>query len=176
MTRSQKLALRQSELRATMGALLDTPTETRSESYDDDLTKLNREMRSIETEMQAAILAEPEPETRQDTPQGRELRDIVGRARLGNIFDSAIERRSTSGAEDELQKHYGLNSHQVPLALLETRAVTPAPTNVGQNQNASVISAVFPDSTLPAFLGGLYAEQCRQARVSIPVLDLRTQC
>ena len=152
MTHVQKLQIRQSELRQQVNAQLDIEIEKRSESFDDDLGKLSREMRSLEGQLQAALLAEPAIETRsQNDAEGRELRDIVGRARLGNIFDSVIERRSTSGAEDELQKHYGLGPHQVPLALLETRAVSAAPANVGQNQNA-IIDYVFPDSCA-AFMG-----------------------
>ena len=60
-----------------------------------------------------------------------------------------------------MQKHYGLDVNQVPLALLvkdwpgdddlETRAVTPAPGNVGQEQN-SIVPYVFPQSAA-AFLG-----------------------
>ena len=56
-----------------------------------------------------------------------------------------MEHRSTDGREAEIQKHFGLGANQVPLAMLETRAVTPAPSNVGQNQSA-IIPAVFPMS------------------------------
>ena len=55
------------------------------------------------------------------------------------------------GREAEIQKHFGLGANQVPLAMLETRAVTPAPTNVGTDQMA-VIPGVFPQS-VAAFLG-----------------------
>ena len=155
MTRSQKLALRQSELRQKVSALLDTELEKRSEFFDDDLGKLTREMRSLESELQAALLAEPAIETRSEPDaEGRELRDLAGRASVGNIFAGVLEHRSQDGAEDEIQKHYGLNANQIPLAMLrglETRAVTPAPANVGQNQ-AEVIPYVFPMSCA-AFLG-----------------------
>ena len=76
------------------------------------------------------------------------------RSNVGEIYDSAINNRVPDGATAEIQTHYGLESNQVPLALmvrswedsdLETRAVTPAPGQVGQNQ-ASIIPWVFPDS------------------------------
>ena len=57
MTRLQKLQLRQSEARASMGALLDTEPEKRAESFGDDLGKLTKEMRSLEGEIQAALVA-----------------------------------------------------------------------------------------------------------------------
>ena len=68
-----------------------------------------------------------------------------------NIFEAALEHRATDGAEAELQTHYRLSSNAIPLALLETRAVTPAPSDVGQNMGA-ILPGVFPDSAA-AFLG-----------------------
>ena len=49
------------------------------------------------------------------------------------------------------KKHFGLGTNQVPLAMLETRAVTPAPSTVGADQSA-IIPGVFPQS-VAAFLG-----------------------
>ena len=152
MTRVQKLQLRQSELRQKLGVMLDTELEQRAETFEDDLAKLNRELRSTEVEVQSAILAEPEPEIRTDSPEGRELRSMVERAHLSNIVEAALERRSIDGVERELQAHFGLAGDQVPLALLlETRAVTPAPGDVGVSQQP-IIQQVFPDS-VSAFLG-----------------------
>ena len=153
MTRTQILAIRQSELRTKIGDMLDTPAETRAETFDDDLGKLTREMRSTEGEMQAAIVSEPEPETRTDAPEGRELRSVIDRASVGLIVDAVLNHRSVLGAEDELQRHFNLQGNQVPLALLqlETRAVTNAPTQVQQNA-MPVVPYVFPQSCA-AFLG-----------------------
>ena len=106
---------------------------------------------------QVAVDAEEEAQRREgatrtaDTPEDRELRELAGRANAGLIFDAALEHRSTDGAERELQEHYHLASNQVPLILLEQRAVTPAPANVGQNQG-EIIPGVFPASAA-AFVG-----------------------
>ena len=73
---------------------------------------------------------------------------------LAQIFNAAIEKRSTEGQTAELQTELKLAGNQIPLALLlETRAagVTNAPANVGQNQ-AEIIPAVFPQSCA-AFIG-----------------------
>ena len=69
---------------------------------------------------------------------------MVDRANVGEIFDAALSKRSVDGATKELQDHYDLEVNQVPLALLvkswpdsdkmETRAVTAAPSNVGEVQ------------------------------------------
>ena len=72
-----------------------------------------------------------------------------------------LQKRSVDGTMAELQQHYGLDGNQVPLAMLvkkwpdndelETRAVTPAPGNVGQEQQ-SIVPYVFPQSAA-MFLG-----------------------
>ena len=72
------------------------------------------------------------------------------RASLGAIFAATLEHRATEGAVRELQEGLGLGFNQIPIDLLEHRAVTPAPANVGQNQ-ATIIPGVFPDS-VAAFL------------------------
>ena len=158
MNRLQKLQLRQSEIRQGMAALLDTPEEKREESFQDDLGKLTKEARSIEGEVQAAIVAgdEPAEEVTKETPEGRELRQLVDQSNVGQIFDAALDRRNIDGATRELQQHHHLAANQVPLDLLgggqvETRAITAAPANVGQEQQP-IIPYVFPMS-VAAFLG-----------------------
>ena len=63
---------------------------------------------------------------------------------------SILAHAVPAGPLAELQQHYGLQPNQLPIALLETRAVTPAPGQVGQNQQP-IIPYVFPDSAA-AFL------------------------
>ena len=154
MTRLQKLQLRQSERKQALGALLDTPADDRSDAYEADIAAATAELRALEGEFQAAMVAgedEPAEEVTTDTPEGREMRELVNRANVGEIFDAALERRSIDGATRDLQEHYKLQPNQVPLDLLETRAITPAPADVGANQQA-IIPYVFP-SSVSAFLG-----------------------
>ena len=91
---------------------------------------------------------------------GRDFRELIKNANVGEIFDAAVNHRAVDGATAEIQKHYGLDSNVVPLALLmrsmpeddlETRAITPAPANVGKEQH-SIIPYVFPQSAA-TFLG-----------------------
>ena len=58
-----------------------------------------------------------------------------------------MEHRQTEGAVAELQAHCKIGPNQVPLALMrvEERALTPAPTNTGANEQP-VVSAVFANS------------------------------
>ena len=95
-------------------------------------------MQELEIEARAAIMAEDAPTiTRTVVEDGadRELRSLIDRANVGNIFEATLEHRATEGPEAELQTHYKLAANAIPLALLETRAVTPAPSDVGQNMS-----------------------------------------
>ena len=151
MTTAQKLAIRASEIRGRLAQLageVELTDETRSE-----LETLRKEYTDVETRAQAAIVSEAPPiETRHRTdPEGGEMRSLISKCNVGKIFDSALEHRSTDGPERELQDFHKLGENQVPLALLETRAVSPAPGQVGQNLEP-IIPYVFPQSCA-AFLG-----------------------
>ena len=155
MLKSQKIALELSEKRQKINELLakdELTSEERSE-----LETLTSRMQECETEFRAAVTTEGEPE---ETGEGedRELAQLVAGASIGSIFSAAIEHRTTNGRTAELQQHFKLGANQIPLVLFRDRAaevratgVTPAPTNVGQNQ-AAIIPAVFPQSCA-AFLG-----------------------
>ena len=155
------MEIRASEIRGRLseiGALDELSDETRSE-----LEKLRREYTDNESKQRALKIAGDAPATPVETRsgEGREFRSMVDRANAGEVFDAAVNHRSISGATAELQSHYGMDTNQVPLALLvrswpddlETRAVTPAPSDVQGNQ-ASIIPWVFPQSAA-AFLGVL---------------------
>ena len=162
MTPIQTLEIRAGEIRkrlSELGALAELTDETRSE-----MEKLRSEYTDTDTKRAALTIAGDAPvvhtlETR--SSEGRELRALIGRANVGEIFDAALSKRSIEGASAELQQHFGLDQNQIPLALLmkswpdaddlETRAVTPAPGNVGQEQQ-SIIPYVFPQSAA-TFLG-----------------------
>ena len=70
---------------------------------------------------------------------------MIDKANVGNIFEAALEHRATTGPEAELQAHYHLAANVIPLTMLETRAVTPAPGQVAQNQS-EIIPGIFPMS------------------------------
>ena len=80
--------------------------------------------------------------------------ELEDRSSVAEVFEAALEHRSTQGATAELQTELGLQGNQVPLELLrgvEDRAVTPAPSDVGASQQP-IIPYVFP-SSVGAFLG-----------------------
>ena len=145
---TMELATKQREL----GELLDTPAEKRAEDFDATLATAKNAVTEAHKAVEVAALAEPEvPEHRQNNQGGAELRAMIDGANVGAMFDSVLAHGVPSGPMAELQAHFGLNANMIPVAMLETRAVTPAPANVGQNQQP-VIPYVFPDS-VAAFLG-----------------------
>ena len=152
MKASQKIALEMSTKREALNALLGE--DELSDDQRSEMGTLTERMQQLEVEARAAILAEGDPTiTRTDVSdgEGRELRSLIDRASVGMIFEAALEHRATDGAEAELQAHYRLAANSIPLVMLETRAVTPAPSDAGQNQ-AAIIPGVFPQSCA-AFMG-----------------------
>ena len=146
MKASQRVALEMSEKREKLNGLLGV--DELSDEQRTEMGTLTERMQELEIEARAAILAEDVPTvTRTVVEDGadRELRSLIDRANVGNIFEATLEHRATEGPEAELQSHYHLAANAIPLALLETRAVTPAPSDVGQNMSA-IIPGVFPQS------------------------------
>ena len=123
---------------------------------------LRTEFQDIETRQQALITAGDLDELEDgkiETREDNELAELEKRCNAGEVYTAAFDGSVTSGAIRELQDHLGLSYNQVPLALirrhneeqLETRAVTPAPANVGADQDP-IIPYVFP-MAVGAFLG-----------------------
>ena len=151
MDRLQKIQLRQSEIRQSIGAILDAE-ETRSDEDNVKLKTLGLEARQLEGDLQSAMLINKEPlEVRHEVGDGeeREMRSLVEKCNVGHIVMAALEHRATGGPEKELQDHFGLGANSIPFDLLEIRTsgVTPAPGQVSQNQRP-IIPAVFPQSAV----------------------------
>ena len=133
--------------------------ETRGE-----LEVLRGEYADLERRADAARMAgdgAPDQPNITETSEGREYGQLITRANIGEIFDASFTHKPLSGATGELQTHLGMDMNQVPLALLkrqnpedgrlETRAVTPGPSDVGTDQ-MSILQYVFPMSAA-SFLG-----------------------
>ena len=145
MTKLQKLLIEQSEGREKLNTLLDVEPDKLSDEQRESMATLTTRAVSIEPELRAAMVAEKPTETTElntDT-EARELTALVSKASVADIFAATIEHRQTSGETAELQKHFKLGANQIPLRMLETRAVTPAPANVQGNQH-NIVSGVFP--------------------------------
>ena len=152
VTPTQRLTLRASEIRqrlAELGGAAELTDENRSE-----LDRLRIEYQDVERRSQALTIADDAPEPVETRSEDRDLRDLEVRSNVGEMLDAVLSHRAADGAIAELQQHHDLDGNQIPLALLsdelETRAVTPAPADVGQKQQP-IIPYVFPQSAA-AFL------------------------
>ena len=131
MTRLQKLQLRQSEVRVSLGKLLDTPEAERTDTYGDDLGKLTREVRSLETDVGAAIAAgddKVEEVATKDTAEGKEYRELRANVEFGRYVSAAMGGHGVSnGPELELNQHLKIQDGYFPMELLagklEERAI-----------------------------------------------------
>ena len=150
-----------------MGELLDK--EDRSDEDRTKLGELSREMRSLETDLQAALLIEEEPEeeTREtgkgEDTEAKELDGLLQRASILPYFGEAVSGRDVQGVEHEVRA--GLLGDEargglVPFELLlpderEERAdaaTTVAAAARSPGSQASVLQRVFTRS-IAATLG-----------------------
>ena len=155
MTRRLKIEKRRSELRTKLNQIRELEAGQVTDAIKTETATLEAELRESETELRASIEAEAADDQLRNPGdgEGAEHRALVERCTLAEVFAATLEHRQTDGATRELQEHLGLGFNQVPLDLLaaEHRAATPAPANVGQDQQA-IIPGVFPMSAA-AFLG-----------------------
>ena len=160
MSPLQKLQVRQSEIREKINTLLGN--DKRSETEQAELEAMTTEGQKIEPEIRAALIAQPDPDEAETVETGdaetRELRQLTAKANLGDILSATFEKRQTEGAPAELQKHYGLGSHQVPLEMLrvsrgvEERAAATVPASIGDASQGEVITPIFASGD-GAFMG-----------------------
>ena len=142
MTQSQRLALRASEIRRRLAEISGT------EEFNDELraeaSTLRTEMQDVETRYQCAVESEDVPaesrasSTAAGAGESRELAEIRGQVELRNYLGAALERRSLSGPESELNAALQIPMDRFPLELLapEVRATTN--TDAGATQGSWV--------------------------------------
>ena len=145
MTPSQRIQLAMSSTREKVNDLASAESAADISQRE----KLAGELKAQEVELRAAITAEGAAHT---SPETREWSDLNNRFDLGKLFEGVMEHRASSGAIAEVQEERGLAANSIPTELLmEKRAVTPSPSDVGQSQS-QITGFVFPQS-VAAFLG-----------------------
>ena len=160
MTVLQKITLRLSEVRTRLNAISGLEGEALTGEITAESDTLQTEYKDLETRHRAAIVAEPDPEeiVLEGDAETRELRQLTSRANVGDILSATFEKRQTSGEAAELQKHFNLGSHQIPLEMLrvnsgvEERAAATVPASIGDSVQSEVVTPVFASGD-GAFLG-----------------------
>ena len=155
MLKSQKHALRSSEIRERLNAIAGLEGEAFTDEVRSESDKLADEFKQVESLYRASLVAESasaDEQRSQLDAEGAELGELRGRVNVGRIVAAVLENRQTEGAEAEIQKHYNLGGHEIPASLLlEDRAVgtAVAPGNSQGNQQ-EIVPAVFPSQTSEA--------------------------
>ena len=151
MLDSQRLQIRISEIRSRLNEISGFESAAYTEEIRQEQDNLTTEFREAETKYRAATILEDE-ETQNGLPldaEIRELQRLTERASVGDILSATFEKRQTSGEAAELQQHYGLGSHQVPLEMLrvsrgvEERAAATVPASIGDASQGEVITPIF---------------------------------
>ena len=122
MTKSQTLGLRASEIREKLN-LLTNATEDLTDEQRTEVDTLTSEYQQVEVRLRAAIVSDDEAKEVAALDgaldgEGRELRELRGKASVGVIVAAALEHRSVNGPEAELQAHFKIGGDEVPLDLL----------------------------------------------------------
>lgn len=154
MTNLQRATLRASEIRSKLN---DFQAKDLTEDQIKEVDGLTNEYQTVEREIRMLTITEDEPvETRTESNEELELRSMFDRANVGNIFEAALNHGITEGVEKELQEHFNLKHNQVPVELLETRAVSTLPAQTshtpGQANQAQILMPVFATGDA-AYLG-----------------------
>ena len=155
-----KIQKEQSEIRQRLGVIgLMPEAEVTTEVRSEQLT-LRQRQPVVEGVLQVAFDEQRSEQEKGVTldAEDRELRALTVKANIGDVLSSVMERRATTGATAELQQHFGIGSHQVPLEMLridrgvEERAAATVPDSIGDASQAEVIVPVFATGD-GAFLG-----------------------
>ena len=150
MTTRQRLELRSAEIRERLSEIGALQGDEYTEEIRAEETRLQTEFRELQPRIRSAIISESaDPDHADDVAadvsgESNELRTMLAEFNPGNVFAAAFEKRATDGREAELQQHFGIGAHAIPLEALalESRAVTPAPANTGASQ-AEIVQPVF---------------------------------
>ena len=132
MNRVTKLELEAAENRRSLAALLDV--ETRSDEQTAELEHRTSRARAIDSELAAARVVDPEPETRTEDAEGRELRDLRGRVEFGHYVQAALSMRPADGAARELNAALGIPEGRFPLEMFAPERRAAIDGDAGANQ------------------------------------------
>ena len=159
MTNSQRLSVRLSEIRVRLNEVAGLEGDAFTDDIRQESEKLQTEFADSEARYRSAVIAEGSAEKALDgDAETRELQRLTERANVGDILSATFEKRQTSGESAELQQHFGIGSHQIPLEMLrinrsvEERAAATVPASIGDASQAQVVTPVFASGD-GAFLG-----------------------
>ena len=176
MTPTQKLQLEQSKVRSDINKALSTPESDRAESWSDDLEKLTKRAENLEIEVRAALVAgdpETKSETETETPEDKELADLMTRSSIEDYLAESVFDEKLDGASLELRQHLELPPNNVPLDLLERRDVDGQGLEQRADAATNVSASDAPQENQSGIAGRIFARTAGAymgvARPTVPV-------
>ena len=160
MTPLQQAEIRAGEIRirlAELGGEPELTDETRAE-----LDTLRHEYTDTERRMAALRIAEPPPkatETR-GSAEGRELRDLVGKASLGRMMSGIADDSEGAGADRELRQAHEPSRQLYPVGYVAGKPDRPGRHRRRGRQRATLDSDRISDERRCLLRRG-YADGCR---------------
>ena len=165
MTNSQKIQIRQSEIRQRLNSLSSLEGDDYTPEHRAETDKLSTEFQDLETKFRAAIVAESKavPPVDREGREGAEIRELVGKSSLSAYISEAANQSplSDSSPEAELRKELlgeSAQPGQLPWAVLAPEALeerqTDADTTLASSlalpsRQNQIISRVFSQSAIP---------------------------
>ena len=148
----QKSQLKQSELKVKLNEMLDTDAEKRSESFEEDLKTLTKQVKQAEIVVSAALLAAPEPEAAErvearaevvtETAEEKAEVELRSKINFGRYIGAAMAGTGiVGGAEAELNEHLNLEPNQFPMDLL----APPVEQRAARDGDADVVARSWVD-------------------------------
>ena len=145
MTILQKLLLKQSETREAINSLLGVDLSAQSKDHDTQLKTLTDSAQTLEREVRAAIIAQPDPQevvTKTGDPETRERLELRSKTGLADYLRAAAGGSAVTGAAAEYAASLGVPTvGHIPMEIfarsapaVEERAITPAPAVKGALQ------------------------------------------
>ena len=148
MNATQKKQLALEERRRELGVLLEV--EERGADFSDKLKSAKEAIVSAQEEVQDAALAEPEDkvevETRTETPEGAEIRELRKTASFDNYLVASSNRRGVNGAEAEFNAALGIGELSFPLEMLASPEARAKIDVDGQTNVSSWLDMLFADA------------------------------
>ena len=118
MTESQRVLVRQSEIRERVRILLEKESLTDSEQT--EKTSLLNEQRELEPKLREALSAEGvEPVILGEDSEAREKRELRSRASLSSFVTAALSGRTPSGVEAEYAAAMKVGAGKIPVAPIQ---------------------------------------------------------
>ena len=144
--------------------------ESLTEEERSELESKTAEVRDLQVK-EVALAALEAPEPVHDTPEKREIKELISKANTGNYFKNVVGTGNLDSVEKELNSAYGLSDSFIPFELIEARTAnfTQSAAADGPTSQQPVRPRFFATPVMNAL--GIRRVQVGVGEVDFPVLN-----